>query len=609
MCGIFGVVANRNIVPLLIESLNCLQYRGYDSAGFAIIDPEQHLICRRTLGKIAQLEKNLKSNPVSGCSGIAHTRWATHGKPSQENAHPHVSNETVALVHNGIIENHQDWHQELLQAGYQFSSETDTEVVAHLIHQQLKQTASLEQAVYQTIQKLTGSFALAFLIRNYPDCLIAVRQDSPLVIGLGSGENYLASDQLALVPFTQDFIYLEDGDIAFVYRDKIIIKDRYQREVKRKIYHSTVQANVIDKGQHQHYMQKEIFEQPKSVRNALENRLAKDHIAHPICAMPEAIYQSIQRIRIIGCGTSYHAGLVGRYWLETLAKLPCTVEIASEVQHRNLLIEPNTLLVSLSQSGETADTLNALRAAKNHGYLGTLAICNVMESALVRESDYSILLHAGPEIGVASTKAFITQLVVLILLSLDLASRDPKQHQAIARWVKALNHLPEFIERVLLLDHFIAQLAHELIDKTNALFIARGIYFPIALEGALKLQEISYIHAQAYPAGELKHGALALVEKNLPVIVLAPPDPSRVKLKNNIEEICARSGQLILVTDNQFSLKSYKDIHRIVMPEADELLNPFLYTIPLQLLAYHVAVLKGNDVDQPRNLAKSVTVE
>ncbi len=611
MCGIVGAIVKQtskhNVVPILLKGLSCLQYRGYDSAGIVVINAQQQLERQRTLGKISVLEQRLKKNLLIGTIGIAHTRWATHGKPSENNAHPHVSNDNeIAVVHNGIIENYQTLRQSLLAEGYQFSSETDTEVIAHLLQQQMQITPDFYQAVQAMVKKLQGAFAIAFLCRRQANQLIAVRQGSPLVIGIGDDENYLASDHLALLPVTRRLIYLEEGEIAQLDSDQISIVDKKGRAVSRSIHQSQLNKNVVDKGNWRHFMQKEIFEQPYAIQCALEGRLEPQSLCDRTA---RNLFKTIKRIQIVGCGTSYHAGLIGRYWFENLANIPCYVDIASEIRYRSPLIDPDTLLITLSQSGETADTLNALRAAKKQPYLGSMAICNVAESTLIRESDIALLTRAGPEIGVASTKAFTAQLVALILLALELAEYRQIQPELTAHWRSALRNLPKCIDSALALDSEIRSLAESFVDKQHALFIARTIYFPVALEGALKLQEISYIHASAYPAGELKHGPLALVSKGMPVIVLAAPDPLSEKLKSNIQEVYARSGQLIIFSDEQFTFDAYHDVKRIHVPVADPILNPFLYTIPLQLLAYHVAVLKGTDVDQPRNLAKSVTVE
>jgi glucosamine--fructose-6-phosphate aminotransferase (isomerizing) len=610
MCGIVAAIAQRDVVPILLEGLKRLEYRGYDSAGIALLDSHAQLLRRRTVGKVESLEKAIKAQPLSGKIGIAHTRWATHGKPSELNAHPHMSGSDIALVHNGIIENYLSLRHALIKAGYQFESETDTEIIAHLFDQQLKKTNDFLSAVFKTIQQLEGAFALVFLYRQVPNSVIAVRKGSPLVIGLGLGENFVASDHLALLPVTQQFIYLKEGDVAEVSAENVTFYDSQGQSVQRSPYHSTLQNDVIQKGAYRHFMEKEIFEQPEAVNAALEGRIHQNQILDEICGF-QAVDRlaSIRRVQIVACGTSYHAGLIARYWLESWVGLPCHVEVASEFRYHPTLVEPDTLFVTLSQSGETADTLEALRQAKTKSYAATLTICNVPESAMVRESDFVLLTRAGPEIGVASTKAFTTQLTVLLLLTALLGRHhgwDKKQEE---EWVSQLRALPKLLEETLTLDASIKQLAKLFLDKSHALFIARGIYYPVALEGALKLKEISYIHAEAYPAGELKHGPLALVDSNMPVIALLPSNALIDKLKSNIQEVHARGGQVILFVQDPLEKEKAEGSEVIVLPKTSDVISPLIFTLPLQLLAYHVAILKGTDVDQPRNLAKSVTVE
>ncbi|MDQ8039397.1 MAG: glutamine--fructose-6-phosphate transaminase (isomerizing) [Rickettsiella sp.] len=611
MCGIVAAVAQRNVVPILIKGLKRLEYRGYDSAGLAIIDSNNQIQRCRSVGKVAALEKEITSEVLSGNIGIAHTRWATHGKPNETNAHPHMSGATIAIVHNGIIENYLALRHALIKAGYHFESETDTEIIAHLLDQQLKKNKDYLAAVLNTIQQLEGTFALVFLYQHSPNDLIAVRKGSPLVIGLGIGENFIASDHLALLPVTQQFIYLHEGDVAHVSSEKVTLYDSKGEIVHRVPHHSLLQNEVISKGKYRHFMEKEIFEQPEAVNAALEGRIHDNHqVLDKVCGF-QAVDRlaNICRIQIVACGTSYHAGLIARHWLETLVGLPCQVDIASEFRYRSVLVEPNTLFITLSQSGETADTLEALREAKTKKYAATLTICNVSESAMARESDFVLLTRAGPEIGVASTKAFTTQLTVLLLLTALLGRHhgwDEKQEE---EWVNQLRRLPRLLEETLTLDASIQRLAKVFVDKSDALFIARGIYFPVALEGALKLKEISYIHAEAYPAGELKHGPLALVDSNMPVVALLPSNTLLGKLKSTIQEIFARGGQVILFVQDPLEEENTEVYETIVLPKASDVLSPLIFTIPLQLLAYHVAILKGTDVDQPRNLAKSVTVE
>ncbi len=612
MCGIVGAVAQRDVAAILIEGLKRLEYRGYDSAGIAVITPKKLLERHRSLGKVRELENLLIKEPLTGTTGIAHTRWATHGKPSEDNAHPLTSHDRIALVHNGIIENHEALREKLLHDGYKFNSETDTEIVAHLLHKHLQQDDNLLKAVQKTVKLLEGAYALAIIDIQNPHRLIAVRSGSPLVVGLGIGENFVASDQLALLPVAQQFIYLDEGDVVDVERQKITIYDHHDQIATRHIRQIDAHHDTSEKGQYRHYMLKEIFEQPDAISTTLEGRLSRQHIAEEIFGTQAAkLFSQTKHIQIAACGTSFHAGLVARYWIEELTGLSCDVETASELRYRHNVVAPNTLFVTLSQSGETADTLAAQKQAKAQGYIGTLTICNVAESALVRDADLNLMMHAGPEIGVASTKAFTSQLVCLLLLTIVLGKRSGKiNDKKESFFIDQLRSLPKKIEQVLELNKSIEKLAKQFADKQHTLFVGRGTQYPIALEGALKLKEISYIHAEGYPAGELKHGPLALLDEDMPVIALAPQDELLEKLKSNLQVISARGAKLIVFTDPQTTdIKPSDDVTIIPMPSVDKIIAPILYTIPLQLLAYYVAILKGTDVDQPRNLAKSVTVE
>ncbi|MEN9916849.1 MAG: glutamine--fructose-6-phosphate aminotransferase [Pseudomonadota bacterium] len=610
MCGIVAGIAQRNIVPILLEGLKKLEYRGYDSAGIAILDKKQHLIRRRTVGKVEALEKAIIPECLSGDIGIAHTRWATHGKPSECNAHPHISGSNIALVHNGIIENYLPLRQELIKAGYNFESETDTEIIAHLLSQELKNNNNFLNAVQKATTRLEGAFAVVFLYRDKPQSLIAVRKGSPLMVGLGDGENFIASDHLALLPVTQQFIYLHEGDIVEISLEKVNFYDSNGKEVHRPKHLINLPKEVVSKGKYRHFMEKEIFEQPTAVNAALEGRLVNQSevLDEIFGANSLQRVSKIKQLQIVACGTSYHAGLIAAHWIERWVGIPCQVDIASEFRYRPHIIQPETLFISISQSGETADTLEALRQAKTENYAATLTICNVPGSTMVRESDFVLLTRAGPEIGVASTKAFTTQLTVLLLLTSFLGLSHGWDKQQEVACLSELRSLPKLLEETLKLDSSIKKLAKLFIDKEHALFIARGIYFPVALEGALKIKEISYIQAEAYPAGELKHGPLALVDSNMPVVVLAASNPLLDKLKSNIQEVSARNGQLILFVQEEFDIND-TDSKSILLPKASDMISPIIFAIPLQLLAYHVAVLKGTDVDQPRNLAKSVTVE
>lgn len=604
MCGILGAASHRDVVQCLIESLQRLEYRGYDSAGIAVINTEHQLERQRAVGKVARLAEALEQQGLAGKTGIAHTRWATHGVPHTDNAHPHVSNDTLALVHNGIIENYEAIRNQLLTRGYNFTSETDSEVVAHLLHHHVQQHSSFLAALQATIHELKGAYALAIIDKNQPGHVWAVRKGSPLVIGVGKNEHFIASDQLALLPFTQHFVYLEEHDIGHISTDAYEIFDATGQTITRPLQHSVLNYELSERGKYRHFMLKEIYEQPAVLQNSLaaifDTNTFKLQAFGPVI---ETLLKTAQRVLIIACGTSYNAGLVAKYWLEALAKKPCQVEIASEYRYRHPVVEAGTLFLTLSQSGETADTLACLRLAKTLPYLGTVAICNVAQSSLVRESDAAILTYAGPEIGVASTKAFLTQLSTLLALSLYSTQLAGFALPELEEFIR----LPSVIENLLSLDSSIRNLAKRFVHKHSALYLGRNTEYPIALEGALKLKELSYIHAEAYPAGELKHGPLALVDEQMPVIVLAADNELFDKVKSNIQEVKARGGEVIIFSNHATAWDDATDIIRL--PATAALLAPFVFTVPLQLLAYHVAVLKGTDVDQPRNLAKSVTVE
>jgi glucosamine--fructose-6-phosphate aminotransferase (isomerizing) len=608
MCGIVGAVAQRNVVPILIEGLRRLEYRGYDSAGIAVRDAHGHLQRIRSVGKVAELQKRLDREPIGGEQGIAHTRWATHGIPAERNAHPHMSGERVALVHNGIIENHSELRRRLEAEGFRFTSETDTEVIAHLLASLLKTEPDLLAAVRRAARELVGAYALAVMRPEEPDRLIVARAGSPLVIGVGQGEHFIASDVFALLPVTQHFMFLEEGDIAEIRRDGVTVYDAAGQKVERPVRQSTVSATTADKGPYRHYMLKEIFEQPAVIAETLEGRIYKGRLLEESFGHEaKRLLDRTQAVHIIACGTSYHAGLVARYWLEEVG-IPCNVEVASEYRYRQVVVPPNALFVTISQSGETADTLAALRGAKRAGYVGTLTLCNVPESSLTRESDVALMTRAGPEIGVASTKAFTTQLVVLRLLTLALARRHGMKAAQEKTLVDELHALPRQVEVVLQLNDAIEAMARAFGEKQHALFLGRGTFYPIALEGALKLKEISYIHAEAYPAGELKHGPLALVDADMPVICALPRGPLLDKVLSNLQEVRARGGQLFLFSDKDVHIELDK-FENLTLADICPSTAPIVYSVPLQLLAYHVAVLRGTDVDQPRNLAKSVTVE
>ncbi|MDG2155776.1 MAG: glutamine--fructose-6-phosphate transaminase (isomerizing) [Gammaproteobacteria bacterium] len=610
MCGIVGAVAERNVVPILLEGLRRLEYRGYDSAGLAVLESDV-VERRRRLGKVAELESELEKTPAAGPIGIAHTRWATHGAPTKANAHPHISGDTVAIVHNGIIENHASLKARLIEAGYEFSSDTDTEVIAHLIHQHLQTDSDLESSVRKTVAELEGAYALVVMSPLQPDTLILAREGCPVVVGIGLGENFVASDVAALLPITRTFMFLEEGDIAVVTRHSVRVTDSENNLVQRKVTESKLSADAVERGEFRHYMLKEIYEQPRALGDTLSERIADGKVLDGIFG-PKAsdILDKIEHVQIVACGTSYHAGLIARYWIEEYCKVPCSVEIASEYRYRNAVVPSNSVFMTVSQSGETADTLAAVRSAKAKGYLATMAICNVPESSLVRESDLVLMTRAGPEIGVASTKAFTTQLVAFALFALALARHRGMPADEQRQLTNQLVALPAMLERVLSLDAQIEKMAGHFADKDHALFLGRGAQNPVAMEGALKLKEISYIHAEAYPAGELKHGPLALVDEDMPVVTVAPNDDLLEKLKSNLQEVRARGGKLFVFADPNADFEDGDGIYALTMPmHIEDFQAPVLYTVPLQLLSYHVAILKGTDVDQPRNLAKSVTVE
>ena len=611
MCGIVGAVAERNITPILVEGLKRLEYRGYDSAGVAVFTQAGELQRRRRVGKVAELEQALAAEPLTGHLGIAHTRWATHGAPSERNAHPHFSGEELAVVHNGIIENHEELRERLKGLGYVFTSDTDTETIVHLLQHKLQQLGDLTTALKAAIPELHGAYGLAVISAKQPDRILAARSGSPLVIGLGLGENFLASDQLALRQVTDRFMYLEEGDIAEIRRDSVQIWDVAGQPVQRESVQYHEGAEAADKGEYRHFMLKEIHEQPKVVQRTLEGRLGGDHVLVQAFGPQAAeLFAKVRNVQIVACGTSYHAGMVARYWLEALTGIPCQIEVASEFRYRQVAVQPDSLFITISQSGETADTLAALRNAKQAGYLASLTICNVGTSSLVRESDLCLLTQAGPEIGVASTKAFTTQLVSLLLLTLALGQvRGTLQAGVAAELVEELRRLPTRLGEALAMDKTVEKVAELFAEKHHTLFLGRGAQYPVAMEGALKLKEISYIHAEAYPAGELKHGPLALVDADMPVVTVAPNNELLEKLKSNLQEVRARGGELIVFADGAAGMSNGEGTQVINMPHIHDVLAPILYTVPLQLLSYYVAVLKGTDVDQPRNLAKSVTVE
>ncbi|KAF7767430.1 glucosamine--fructose-6-phosphate aminotransferase (isomerizing) [Pseudoalteromonas undina] len=606
MCGIVGAVAERPVNKILVEGLKRLEYRGYDSAGVALLEGNT-LNTVKAVGKVVNLESALEQAGVSGHTGIAHTRWATHGGVTEANAHPHVSSNQLALVHNGIIENHASLRAALKGDGYEFLSDTDTEVMVHLIHQLRQQHTTLLASVQAAVKQFEGAFGTVVFDKANDNEIIVARSGSPLVIGLGLGENFIASDQLALLPVTRSFIFLEEGDVARITRDTVEIFDADGNAVEREVVESNITQDASGKGDYRHYMLKEIYEQPLAVRNTLEGRLNDDRVAIDAFGdSAQQIFKDVKHVQIIACGTSYHSGMVARYWLEQYAGVSCNVEIASEFRYRQSFVHENSLLVTISQSGETADTLAALRLAKEQGYMGSMTICNVPGSSLVRESDLAFMTKAGAEIGVASTKAFTTQLVGLLMLTASIAQEKGLDQSAI---VNAIKLLPAKLEETLLLADGIADLAEEFADKHHSLFLGRGSQYPIAMEGALKLKEISYIHAEAYAAGELKHGPLALIDADMPIIVVAPNNELLEKLKSNVEEVRARGGIIYVFADKDSHFESDDTMRVINVNHVDDVIAPVVYTIPLQLLSYYVAVIKGTDVDQPRNLAKSVTVE
>jgi glucosamine--fructose-6-phosphate aminotransferase (isomerizing) len=609
MCGIVGAVAQRDVSDILVEGLRRLEYRGYDSAGVAILHDGDMARVRR-VGKVNELARALKADPLAGGTGIAHTRWATHGKPNETNAHPHVSNKNIAVVHNGIIENHHALREELKAEGYVFTSDTDTEVIPHMLDRELKKGGSLVEAMLAVRQLLDGAYGTVAIDSRDPSVMVVARSGSPLVVGMGIGENFIASDQLALLPVTRRFMFLEEGDVAEVTRHSVRIFDKDNNPVERVAKDSEVKHDVGDKGGYRHFMLKETYEQPDSISATLEGRIAHNRvIAESFGTQAPEILKGIEAIQIIACGTSYHSAMVARYWFEELAGIPCQVEIASEFRYRKSVVLPNSLLITISQSGETADTMAALMLSKELGYKASLTICNVAGSSLVRESDMAYMMRAGVEIGVASTKAFTTQLVGLMLLVIKIAEYRGASDELLDRLILGVEKLPAQIKNALKLDPVIEALAQDFADKNHALFLGRGSQYPIAMEGALKLKEISYIHAEAYAAGELKHGPLALIDSEMPVIVVAPDNDLLEKLKSNMEEVRARGGQLYVFADKDAGFKNMDGIKVIEMDDIDNYMAPVLYTIPLQLLSYHVAIIKGTDVDQPRNLAKSVTVE
>ncbi|MBT8064470.1 MAG: glutamine--fructose-6-phosphate transaminase (isomerizing) [Xanthomonadales bacterium] len=611
MCGIVGATTHRDVTDILISGLNALEYRGYDSAGIAL-QTGAGLQRLRTKGKVRDLQALLEETPLAGDCGIAHTRWATHGEPSTKNAHPHLSSGTIALVHNGIIENHDELREELRAAGYRFDSETDTEVMVHLIHSLVSEGNDLFGAVRLAAPRLRGAFAIAVLSSEEPGVIVGARFGSPMVLGIGFQEHYLASDVHPLLAVTNRFIYLEEGDVVRLDTEGYRIRNRDDEPAARPVREADLAADSVQRGTYRHYMQKEIFEQPHAVAETLEGRIGSDHVLPNIFGVgADEILRQVRQVHIVACGTSFHAGMVARYQLEDLADIPCMTEVASEYRYRNPVVPDHTLFVAISQSGETADTLAALRHARENGYLATLAICNVPESSIVREAELVLMTRAGPEIGVASTKAFTTQLVALQLLVLELAQLSGQvSTEQLAQWIRELNRLPGLIQNALDLDAKIELLAENFVEKHHALFLGRGSHYPVAMEAALKLKEISYIHAEAYPAGELKHGPLALVDYDMPVIAVAPNNRLLEKLISNIEEVRARGGQMYVFADAD-ALGSLKERHGqiIELETGGTLLAPVVLTVPLQLLAYHVAVLRGTDIDQPRNLAKSVTVE
>ena len=610
MCGIVGAVAQRDVAEILVEGLRRLEYRGYDSAGVAVVDSDNNLTRVRRLGKVQELADAVNSQDVIGGTGIAHTRWATHGEPSEANAHPHMSGD-IAVVHNGIIENHEALRAMLQERGYVFTSQTDTEVIAHLVEWELRTSASLVEALQKTATQLEGAYGTVAVDRKDPSRVVVARSGSPIVIGFGVGENFLASDQLALLSVTRRFMYLEEGDVAEVTRRDVTVFDVAGERVEREIVESNAEHDAGDKGKYRHFMQKEIFEQPTALINTVEGRISDTSvITNAIGVKAEEILSKVEHVQIIACGTSYNSGMAARYWFESLAGVSCDVEIASEFRYRDFVVRPNSLLVTLSQSGETADTLAALRLAKEKGYMSAMTICNVAGSSLVRESDFAFMTRAGTEIGVASTKAFTTQLAAMLMMVTSIGRLQGRiNEEKEAEIVQALHQLPADIEKALAFDKEIEALAPDFADKHHTLFLGRGEFYPIAMEASLKLKEISYIHAEAYAAGELKHGPLALIDADMPVVVIAPSNDLLEKLKSNVEEVRARGGLLYVFADQDAGFESDENMKIIKMPHVSEVTAPIYYTVPMQLLSYHVALIKGTDVDQPRNLAKAVTVE
>ncbi len=610
MCGIVGAAAERNVVGILLEGLQRLEYRGYDSAGLTVLNSDQDLKRYRAVGKVQALKDACRAESPKGFIGIAHTRWATHGKPTQNNAHPHVSSDTVSLVHNGIIENHEALRQELSDQGYRFESETDTEVMAHLIHHLVAACGDFRQGVRDALTRLEGAYAIAVQHRDFPDRLIGARQGSPLVVGLGIGENFIASDPQALRPVTDRFIYLEEGELVELTQSEVSIFGGREDSVASRAVTLDARDDAADKGSFRHFMLKEIYEQPTAIRNTLQGRIGKNSILSQAFGVEAGLlFEQAQAVQIVACGTSYYSALVAKYWVEALTGLICQVEIASEWRYRTVAVAPNTLFLTISQSGETADTLAALRQSKSLGYLGSLCICNVPNSSLVRESDLCLMTEAGTEIGVASTKAFTTQLADLLMFAMALGKYHGLTPERETELVQALHDLPTRLEETLEVDQQVKAWAEQFIDKDHALFLGRGLHYPIAMEGALKLKEISYIHAEGYPAGELKHGPLALVDEQMPVVCVAPTDELLEKVKSNLQEVAARGGSLYVFTDHQADFSDLSETQVIILPTVHPMVAPIAFVLPLQLLSYHVAVLRGTDVDQPRNLAKSVTVE
>ena len=610
MCGIVGAVAQRDVAEILVEGLRRLEYRGYDSAGIAVVDSEKNLTRVRRLGKVQELADAVAEKHVAGGTGIAHTRWATHGEPSEVNAHPHVSG-TISVVHNGIIENYVALRTMLQERGYAFVSQTDTEVIAHLVEWERRTSVNLVEALQKTALQLEGAYGTVVVDSRDPERIVVARSGSPIVIGLGIGENFLASDQLALLSVTRRFMYLEEGDVAEITRRDVHVFDQAGVVVEREVVESTVEHDAGDKGKYRHFMQKEIFEQPSALISVMEGRISNEHVlVEGMGNGAKDILSKVEHVQIIACGTSYNSGMAARYWFEALAGVSCDVEIASEFRYRDFMVRPNSLLLTLSQSGETADTLAALRLAKQKGYMSAMTICNVSGSSLVRESDLAFMTRAGTEIGVASTKAFTTQLAAMLMMVTAIGKEkgtiDSKKETEI---VKSLHSLPAEIEKALAFDEPIKELAVDFADKHHTLFLGRGEYYPIAMEAALKVKEISYIHAEAYAAGELKHGPLALIDADMPVVVVAPTNDLLEKLKSNIEEVRARDGLLYVFADESADFEPSENMKIITMPHVDEIIAPIYYTVPMQLLAYHIALIKGTDVDQPRNLAKAVTVE